>query len=40
MLQEWLYFLVLLVPIVPGLIVLGLEADRTGKDQTKGEGKR
>jgi len=40
MLQEWLYFSMLLVPIVPGLIVLCLRADEPGKDQTKGEGKR
>lgn len=38
--KEWLYFSLLLIPVVPGWIVLGLEAGRTGKDQTKGEGKR
>lgn len=40
MLQEWLYFSMLLVPIVPGLIVLCLETGRTGEDRTKGEGER
>lgn len=38
--KEWLYFSVLLIPIVPGWIVLRLEAGRTENDPAKGEEER